>query len=53
MWIFGGGFVTGTASLAVYDGKILSSYGDVVVVSFDYRVGALGFLSTGDGRIKG
>ena len=53
LWIFGGGYTSGTSSLAVYDGKILAAHGDVVVVSFDYRVGALGYLATGDGRIKG
>ena len=35
------------------DGKALAAHGDVIVVSFNYRLGAFGFLSTGDGRIKG
>ena len=37
----------------MYDGKALASYGDVVVVSFNYRVGSLGYLATGDDRFKG
>ena len=53
MWIYGGGFYSGTNSLWVYDGKALAVFGDVVVVSFNYRVGTFGFLSTGDGRIRG
>ena len=37
----------------MYDGKALAAHGDVIVVSLNYRVGSFGFLSTGDGRIKG
>ncbi|XP_064157975.1 cholinesterase-like isoform X1 [Anguilla rostrata] len=44
-WIYGGGFSTGTASLEVYDGRFLSNTEGVLVVSFNYRVGALGFLA--------
>ncbi|XP_030621090.1 cholinesterase-like [Chanos chanos] len=45
VWIYGGGFSTGTASLDVYDGRFLSQLEHVVVVSMNYRLGALGFLS--------
>ena len=44
VWIFGGGFYSGTTTLDVYDGRILASANGVVVVSIGYRVGALGFL---------
>uniref|UniRef100_A0A673K1H0 Butyrylcholinesterase n=1 Tax=Sinocyclocheilus rhinocerous TaxID=307959 RepID=A0A673K1H0_9TELE len=47
-------FSTGTASLGVYDGRFLSHSQQVVVVSMNYRVGALGFLSLPESEsIKG
>nr|XP_046172145.1 cholinesterase-like isoform X1 [Oncorhynchus gorbuscha]XP_046172146.1 cholinesterase-like isoform X1 [Oncorhynchus gorbuscha]XP_046172147.1 cholinesterase-like isoform X1 [Oncorhynchus gorbuscha] len=45
VWIYGGGFTTGTASLDLYDGQFLSQSEGVVVVSMNYRLGPLGFLS--------
>ncbi|XP_032197900.1 cholinesterase isoform X2 [Mustela erminea] len=45
IWIYGGGFQTGTSSLPVYDGKFLAWVERVIVVSMNYRVGALGFLA--------
>uniref|UniRef100_A0A8C5BMZ2 Carboxylic ester hydrolase n=1 Tax=Gadus morhua TaxID=8049 RepID=A0A8C5BMZ2_GADMO len=45
VWIYGGGFTSGTSSLALYDGRFLSQSENVVVVSMNYRLGALGFLS--------
>lgn len=45
VWIYGGGFYSGTPTLGVYDGKILAALGNVVVVSIGYRLGALGFLA--------
>ncbi|XP_071949614.1 acetylcholinesterase-like [Antedon mediterranea] len=48
VWIYGGGFVTGATAIDVYDGAILSATEDVVVVSLNYRLGALGFLALND-----
>ncbi|XP_069831357.1 cholinesterase isoform X2 [Dendropsophus ebraccatus] len=45
VWIYGGGFETGTSSLDVYDGKFLARNERVIVVSLNYRVGVLGFLA--------
>ncbi|MDR3415738.1 MAG: carboxylesterase family protein [Nevskia sp.] len=42
-WIHGGAFVEGTG--ARYDGSALAVTGDVIVVTINYRLGWLGFLS--------
>jgi len=48
VWVHGGSFTTGTGSMAWYDGSRLAARGDVVVVSFNYRLGVLGFLHLDD-----
>jgi len=44
VWIHGGGFTAGSGSTAIYDGQHLARRGDVVVVTINYRLGALGYL---------
>lgn len=44
VWIHGGSFRMGSGSWPVYDGSRLAREGDAVVVTFNYRLGALGFL---------
>ena len=44
VWIYGGGFVNGGSSPAVYDGSQFAKRG-VVFVSFNYRVGRFGFFA--------
>ncbi len=44
VWIFGGAFSTGSSTKPGEDGASFARTGDVVVVSINYRVGALGFL---------
>ncbi|XP_036399721.1 carboxylesterase 5A-like [Megalops cyprinoides] len=51
VWIHGGGFSVGGA--AFQDGAVLAAYQDVVVVVIQYRLGLLGFLSTGDEHAPG
>ena len=43
VWIYGGGFRGGGSSYPYYDGTNLAQH-DVVVVSFNYRLGWLGFF---------
>lgn len=51
IWIYGGAFIHGSASKAEYEGSRLAARRNgVIVVSLNYRLGALGFLvSTADG----
>ncbi len=44
VWIYGGAFIGGSASVPIYDGARLAAHG-IVVVSFNYRLGALGFFA--------
>jgi para-nitrobenzyl esterase len=45
-WIYGGGFVNGSSSIAWYDGSNLVQQADAIVVSINYRLGVFGFLGT-------
>ncbi|XP_007438289.2 fatty acyl-CoA hydrolase precursor, medium chain-like isoform X1 [Python bivittatus] len=51
VWIHGGGLLLGAAS--TYDGSVLSACENVVVVAIQYRLGILGFYSTGDEHARG
>ena len=44
VWIYGGGFVNGGSSPAVYDGTPFARDG-VIFVSFNYRLGRCGFFA--------
>ena len=43
VWIHGGNFVSGSASMPQYDGTVLAKRGDTVVIGINYRLGLLGF----------
>ncbi|KFO81330.1 Fatty acyl-CoA hydrolase precursor, medium chain, partial [Cuculus canorus] len=51
VWIHGGGLFFGAAS--PYDGSALAAFDNVVVVTIQYRLGIVGYLSTGDKHARG
>ncbi|MEV0236073.1 carboxylesterase family protein [Nonomuraea sp. NPDC050786] len=44
VWLHGGGFSSGSGAEAWYDGALLAERGRMVVVTLNYRLGALGYL---------
>ena len=48
VWIHGGAYSLGAGSLPVYDGTRLAVNTDTVVVTINYRLGALGFMVLDD-----
>jgi para-nitrobenzyl esterase len=44
VWFHGGGYVTGSGSSSIYDGTRLAKRGDIVVVTVNHRLNALGYL---------
>lgn len=53
VYIYGGGFTTGSASNPTNDGGNTAARGDVVVVDLAYRLSTLGFLAFEDGVHNG
>ncbi|XP_020440072.2 bile salt-activated lipase isoform X1 [Corvus cornix cornix] len=59
VFIYGGAFLVGGSQGAnfldnyLYDGEEIAVRGNVIVVTVNYRLGPLGFLSTGDENLPG
>ncbi|MDQ2638813.1 MAG: carboxylesterase family protein, partial [Actinomycetota bacterium] len=54
VWLHGGGFTNGSGD--IYNARTLAGRGEIVVVTLNYRLGALGFLAhpaLGDGAAVG
>ena len=51
VWIYGGGFKAGYSN--GYNAATLAAFGNVIVVTLNYRLGVFGFLSTGDTNAPG
>jgi para-nitrobenzyl esterase len=52
VWLHGGAYILGSSAQSLYHGGALAGSGDAVIVTVNYRLGALGFLdlsSLGDG----
>ncbi len=45
IWLHGGAFLFGSGSQIMFDGRRLVNRGDIVFVSLNYRLGALGFMN--------
>ncbi|MGV0789264.1 carboxylesterase/lipase family protein [Mycolicibacterium sp. XJ2] len=44
VWVHGGAYVLGSSAQPLYHGRTLAADGDAVIVTVNYRLGALGFL---------
>ncbi|MGO4593071.1 carboxylesterase/lipase family protein [Leifsonia sp. 2TAF2] len=53
VWLHGGAYALGASSQLIYRGDVLATSGDVVIVTLNYRLGALGFLDLRSAGVDG
>ncbi|KAH3724279.1 cholinesterase 2-like [Dreissena polymorpha] len=51
VWIYGGAFIEGAS--VIYPAEGISTIGDVIVVTLNYRLGMFGFIQSADGKLPG
>lgn len=51
VFIHGGGFSVGGSSMV--PGEVLTSFGNIILVTINYRLGLFGFANTGDSKAQG
>jgi para-nitrobenzyl esterase len=47
VWLHGGGYVSGSGGVPIYDGARLAKRGDTVIVTLNHRLNVLGYLYLG------
>lgn len=53
VWIYGGSYLSGTATLKIYDPRVIVGETELVFVSLNYRVSIFGFLYMNDMEAPG
>ncbi|XP_023236328.1 cholinesterase-like [Centruroides sculpturatus] len=53
VWIHGGAFSMGSSNINLFDGAVIAAVGNVIVVTFNYRVAALGFANFNNEDARG
>ena len=53
VWIYGGSFYSGTATLDIYDMKQMCAEHDIIMVSLNYRMGPFGFATVNTPDLPG
>ena len=53
VWVHGGGFVFGSGGIEEYGPERFMEEGKVILVTLNYRLGAMGFMSLGNEEITG
>ncbi|XP_071833747.1 acetylcholinesterase-like isoform X2 [Apostichopus japonicus] len=53
VWIHGGGYMFGAGQMLMTPSLPITAFGDIIVVTINYRLSSLGFMTSGDDLIPG